>query len=320
MPGSRLLIVTPYAAAANNGNWRTAARWSRRVRPDYRTIVQTTGEPLAAADAAVVLHARRSHAALAEWCARRPRRPAVLVMTGTDLYRDVPARDADALASLRLADRIVVLQARGVAGLPARVRHKARVVFQSAPSLAPLGKTDRRLRALLVAHLRPEKDAATFVRAAARLTGRRDIALEIVGGTREEASRAEIEPLIAAAANVDLRGALAHAATRRRIRRAHVLVVPSRMEGGANVVVEALAAGTPVIASDCDGNVGMLGERYAGYFPVGDDAALAALLERCRDEPAFLARLTRQCESRAPRFAPERERAALLRVLREVGV
>ena len=318
MPGPRVLIVTPYAAAANNGNWRTAARWSRLLRPDYRTIVQTTGDPLPDADAAIVLHARRSHAALAQWCARRPRRPAILVMTGTDLYRDVPARDADALASLRLADRIVVLQARGIAALPTKVRGKARVIFQSAPTMVPAAKGDRRLRALLVGQLRPEKDAATFLRAAARLTARRDIALEIVGGMREDMSRDEIDRLLAAAPNVGLRGALAHAATRQRIRRAHVLVVPSRMEGGANVIAEALTAGTPVIASDCDGNVGMLGERYAGYFPVGDDRALAALLERCRDDAAFLARLARSCQARAPRFSPERERGALLRALREL--
>jgi hypothetical protein len=52
---------------------------------------------------------------------------------------------------------------------------------------------------------------------------------------------------------------------------------------------------------------------------VGDDAALAALLARCRDDPAFLARLVRQCAARAPRFAPERERGALLRLLRELA-
>jgi putative glycosyltransferase (TIGR04348 family) len=318
VPAPRVLIVTPYAAAANNGNWRTAARWSRLLRDTHRLIVRTPGEPLDDADVLIALHARRSHAAVVEWRARHGRRPCVVVLTGTDLYRDVRQRDADALDSLARADRLVVLQEQGVDALPARFRAKARVVYQSAPSLVAVDKALRRLTALFVGHVRPEKDAATFVRAAARLAVRRDIAFDIVGGAREPEARVEIDALLPAAPNVALRGALPHAATRQRIRRAHVLVVPSLMEGGANVIVEAVVAGTPVLASDCAGNIGMLGKRYAGYFPVRDDAALARLVQRCRDEPAFLARLTRQCAARAKLFAPERERAALERLVREV--
>lgn len=312
-----VLIVSPYAAAANNGNWRTAARWARLLRPDHDVIVRTTGEPLADADLLIALHARRSHPAVRQWRERHGTRPCIVVLTGTDLYRDVPQRDAGALESLATADRLIVLQERGTTALPGRFRGKARAVYQSAASLTPLHKTARRLTALFVGHVRPEKDAATFVRAAARLAGRSDIGFEIVGGAREPEARAEIDALLPAAPNVALRGALPHAATRQRIRRAHVLVVPSRMEGGANVIVEAVVAGTPVLASDCDGNIGMLGAKYPGYFPVGDDAALAMLVARCRDEPRFLARLARLCVARAVRFAPERERRTLAAVVRE---
>jgi putative glycosyltransferase (TIGR04348 family) len=315
----RILIVTPYAASANNGNWRTAARWSRLLRADHRVIVRTPGEALDDADVLIALHARRSHAAVVEWRARFGARPCVVVLTGTDLYRDVPQRDADALDSLARADRLIVLQEQGVEALPARFRARTHVVYQSAPALAAAVKPSRKLTALFVGHVRPEKDAATFVHAAARLAARRDIAFEIVGGAREADARAEIDALLPAAPTLALRGALPHAATRQRIRRAHVLVVPSRMEGGANVIVEAVTAGTPVLASDCDGNVGMLGRAYPGYFPVGDDARLAQLVVRCRDEPAFLARLARLCAARAARFAPERERRGLLRAIHHEG-
>ena len=73
-------------------------------------------------------------------------------------------------------------------------------------------------------------------------------------------------------------GGLSHAETRARIQRAHVLVHASKMEGGAHVILEAVQSGTPVLASRIDGNVGMLGRDYAGYFALGDDAALAELL------------------------------------------
>lgn len=105
--------------------------------------------------------------------------------------------------------------------------------------------------------------------------------------------------------------ALAHGPTRGHIQRAHVLVHPSKMEGGAQVILEAVQSGTPVLASRINGNVGMLGPDYAGYFAVCDDAALAQLLRRCRDDAHFLPLLRQQCEARAPLFEPQRERALL---------
>ena len=90
------------------------------------------------------------------------------------------------------------------------------------------------------------------------------------------------------------------------------------MEGGANVIVEAVTAGTPVLASRISGNIGMLGEDYAGYFPVGDASALARLLLRHLDDPRAYAQIQRQCRRRLPWFRPERERDALTRLLREL--
>ena len=65
------------------------------------------------------------------------------------------------------------------------------------------------------------------------------------------------------------RGEVSHGRALRLLARARLLVVSSRMEGGANVVSEALVAGVPVIASRIPWNVGMLGEGYPGYYQVG---------------------------------------------------
>jgi glycosyltransferase involved in cell wall biosynthesis len=83
------------------------------------------------------------------------------------------------------------------------------------------------------------------------------------------------------------------------------------MEGGAHVVIEAVRSGTPVLASRIDGNVGLLGMDYGGYFPAGDDGALTTLLQRCRDGPDMLSGLRAQCDSRAALFAPEIEAATV---------
>jgi glycosyltransferase involved in cell wall biosynthesis len=51
---------------------------------------------------------------------------------------------------------------------------------------------------------------------------------------------------------------------RRLLRRCRAMAICSRMEGGANVIIEAVMSGVPVLASDVGGNRGMLGEDYAG--------------------------------------------------------
>jgi putative glycosyltransferase (TIGR04348 family) len=313
---SSVLIVSPYAASANNGNWRTAARWARLLHPDYRVIVRTVADPLHDADVLIALHARRSHVVLDAWRRRAAQGACVLVLTGTDLYRDIPQRDPAALDSLRLADRLIVLQPLALPALPAAHRHKAAVVYQSAAALPPFRKSSRTLRALFVGHIRPEKDPLTFVRAAALLDGVTEIDFALAGGVRDPKLARTLDRLRTRAPRLAMLGALSHAAARQRIRRSHLLIVPSLMEGGANVIVEAAMSGTAVLASDCDGNVGMLGEDYPGYFPAGDARALARLVLRCRDEPGYLRQLERRCAARARCFLPETERRALGNVLK----
>ncbi|MBL8384287.1 MAG: TIGR04348 family glycosyltransferase [Burkholderiales bacterium] len=314
MARPRIAIVTPALAAANNGNWQTAWRWSRMLSAAYRTQIlpRWSGE---AADLMIALHARRSAESIAAWSAARPSRPLVVVLTGTDLYRDI-AVDAAAQRSLALADRLVVLQEQGPRMLAPALRGKTRVVFQSTAARRTLAKTRRHLRALMVGHLRPEKSPETWHKAARILAERDDILLDHIGAPLDEELAAAARATAADCPNYRWLGALDHAQTLKRIQRAHLLVHASRMEGGAHVVLEAVRAGTPVLASRIDGNVGMLGADYAGYFRWGNAAQLAAMLVQCRQGQAradggLLARMAAQCAARAPLFAPAREAAEL---------
>jgi putative glycosyltransferase (TIGR04348 family) len=308
-----LVIVTPALAQANNGNWQTAHRWARLLRPAYRVRL---AEQWDGGDEAllIALHARRSAASVAAWRAAHPARPVLLVMTGTDLYRDI-AGDAAAQRSLVLADALVVLNELGPRQLPQALRAKAQVVLQSCAARAPQAHTRRHLRALMVGHLRDEKDPRCYWRAARRLAGRADIRLDHIGAALDPALGEEAAALAATQANFRWLGGLAHEAVRRRIQAAHVLVHASRMEGGAHVVIEAIRSGTPVLASRIDGNLGLLGEGYEGLFEPGDDAGLATLLAQARDDADMLARLTAQLAPRAALFAPEAERATLRRLV-----
>jgi putative glycosyltransferase (TIGR04348 family) len=261
----------------------------------------------------IALHARRSRAAIADWKLERPDAALIVALTGTDLYRDLPAGDVDARASCEDADRMIVLQADALAHVPPELRENADVVYQSAQALRPWpSKRDDRLDVVLVAHLREEKDPRTAFAAWRQLPRDLSATLTLIGEALDPKLGDEAKRLAASDERVRWFGARPHAWTRQAIKRAHALVVPSRMEGGANVVVEAVTAGTPVIGSRMSGNVGMLGDGYAGYFPVGDAAALASLLTRASLDRKFLARLNDECRARSVLFTPEHERQALL--------
>jgi putative glycosyltransferase (TIGR04348 family) len=313
-----LLLVTPYTAGANNGNWRTASRWARLLAPAYRTILQTpdvpvTGSRRDAAVALIALHARRSRAAIDAWKRAHPDRALIVALTGTDLYRDMPAGDVDAAASLAEANVLIVLQGDAVRHVPAQVRDNACVVYQSARALAPFArKSSDRLHCVMVAHLREEKDPRTAFDAWRCLPPGVPATLTMIGAALDPALGSEAAALAAADPRVRWFGPRPHAWTRQAIKRAHLLVVPSRMEGGANVVGEAVTAGTPVLGTRMSGNIGMLGADYPGWFPVGDAAALCALVARACTDRGFLDTLGAACRKLASRFSPGAERAALL--------
>jgi putative glycosyltransferase (TIGR04348 family) len=307
------MIVSPALASANNGNWHTAARWSRMLRGHCRTGIakQWQGEPC---EVLIALHARRSAASIEAFARVHPESPLIVVLTGTDLYRDIRT-DAAARRSLQLATHLVVLQDQGLQELEPALRAKCRVIYQSAPRLRPTLPPKRVLRVLQVAHLRDEKDPATYLRAVHRLGERNDIRFELIGDALDADLGAAAHRTQTECPNFRWLGGQPRAATRQHIRRAQLLVSTSRMEGGAHVILEAAQSGTAVLASNIPGNVGMLGADYTGYFDLGDDVQLAAALARARDEPAYLARLRTQTLARAPLFEPAEEERSLLQLI-----
>ncbi len=306
------VIVSPALADANNGNWQTARRWQRLLSHHRTRIVRHWPDAQADGDEVMLaLHARRSADAVQAWHDRHGSRGLGLVLTGTDLYRDI-AHDLQAKRSLALAKSLVVLQGLGVRSLPLEHQTKARVILPSTNLRTTLPKSLRHLRVVMVGHLREEKDPLTLMSAARRLPPDAGVFIDHIGaaldpelGQAAQATQAQCPPY-------RWLGALPHAQTRQRIQRAHLLVHCSRMEGGAHVLMEAICSGTPVLASRIDGNVGLLGEDYGGYFAPGDAQGLASALLALRDQDnGLLAHWGTQCALRAPLFEPSAERAAL---------
>ncbi|MBC7499809.1 MAG: TIGR04348 family glycosyltransferase [Herminiimonas sp.] len=318
MSKPHIVIISPPTAKANNGNGQTAIRWARFLRQRYRVTLASAADHAIgniAPAAMIALHARRCAVPIAAYAAIFPQVPRIVVLTGTDLYRDIEF-DAAARHSLALATRLVVLQDAGLSVLPRALHSKTSIIYQSALSLTPIVKNPgaRIGEVIMIGHLRAEKDPLTFMHAAAKVTSPA-VRMIHVGGA--------LEPMLGEQALATQGrtpcyrwiGDQPRAQTRQRLKRAFLSVVTSIMEGGANVIIESVTSGVPVLASDISGNRGMLGDDYEGYFNVGDSQALASLVDRAVTDPAFHARLRAQCAARAPLFSPAREKAAVLELV-----
>lgn len=320
-----IVIVSPALADSNNGNWQTARRWQQFLQDDFlvRVVKGWPTEQGNPKDALMIaLHARRSAEAIQNWHQFQIRKLGhtarskglIVALTGTDLYRDIH-NDESAQLSLALADSLIVLQSKARDAVPAEYREKTRVIYQSTTTRKPVAKTERWVRAVMVGHLREEKMPETLMQAADLLKGQGRIYLDHIGLPLDPHYEQLAHTTMAQCPNYRWLGGLPHDHTRKRIQRAHVLVHCSKMEGGAHVIMEAVCSGTPVLASKMDGNVGMLGEQYPGYFEVGRADQLADLLRRCEDS-RFLEELNQACQNRAPLFQPQSEKANLLDVVR----
>jgi putative glycosyltransferase (TIGR04348 family) len=315
----QIILITPVRSSSRSGNGTTSARWTRILRElghDVRVANRYGGE---AADLMIALHAWRSADSIREFREHYPRRPLIVALSGTDINEYIKRDPAPTLHSLACADRLVALQALARRRVPAKFRGKVRVVHQSAQVLNRSNSaTSRSFDVAVIGHLRQVKDPLRAAKAARRLPASSRIRVVHLGAaeTPRWAALAEAEKKINP--RYVWRGDRPQADVRRLLGRARAIVLSSVSEGGANVISEAVAAGVPVLATRIDGSVGLLGGNYAGYFPVGDTAALTRLLHRVETSPEFLERLQRAVARRAHLFRPEREKAAWKSLIREM--
>ncbi len=272
----------------------------------------------AASDVMIALHARRSFDSIESYARTHPERPLVVALTGTDLYRDIHT-DQNAQRSLTLATRLIVLQDRAPLSLPAEYQAKTRVVYQSARSVAPVPALKSCFEVVVSGHLREEKDPFRAALALALLPQTSRVRVTHIGGAMTPETQAQAETLARNERRYRWLGELAHWRALRMLARSRLMVISSLMEGGANVVSEALAVKVPVIASRIDGNIGMLGADYPGYYTVKDERMLADGLNRAETDPAWYADLREACAARAHLVSAEREHASLEALLEELG-
>jgi putative glycosyltransferase (TIGR04348 family) len=307
-------LVTPAPPRSHHGNRITAERWAALLRELGHSVDVTTAWSGAPCDVLVALHARRSAHAVREFRAAHPDRPVVLALTGTDLYADL-ADSVEAQRTVQVADALVVLQDKAHDVLDAALHPRVHVIHQSVvtpPRHAPEGE---HLEVLLLAHLRAVKDPFLVVDALRRLPPSSRVRVTHLGAPLDEGSGEQAAAAAAAEPRYRWRGDVPREQALQSLADSDLLVLTSRLEGGANAVSEAIAAGVPVVSTRIDGSLGLLGSDYPGYVDVGDAPALAQMLERVATDATFRAELTARVRSRQQLFAPERERQAWARLL-----
>ena len=315
----KVCLVTPAPPGSRKGNRITALRWARILRDLGQRVAVAEEYRGQRCDLLLALHALRSAPSVERYRSAHPGAPLIVALTGTDLYGTLHTHP-EARRAVDLATRLIVLQPLGVAELPEAARSRARVIYQSAPAPRQ-GAAPRRDRfeVCVLGHLRPVKDPFRTARAARLLPQASRLRVLHVGAALSpqmaEQARAE------AADNPRYRwlGELPRGRALRVLGRSRLLVLTSELEGGANAISEALAASVPVLSSRIAGSVGLLGADYPGYFPVGDTAALARLLERAESDAGFYRALQEWCACLRPLVDPEREQQSWADLLRELG-
>lgn len=311
----KIALITPAAANSRYGNRNTAVRWAQLLRELGHEVAVQQQWNGRGAHLLLALHARRSHASIARFAERYPERPLIVVLTGTDLYRDIH-NDANAQESLELATRMVVLQDMGLRELAPRLRRKTQVIYQSCAAIPRQSPLKSQFEIVISGHLRDEKDPFCGAAALKHLPATSRIRITHIGGARDPALAAEARRWMKREPRYQWLGELGRPEALATLARARAMLLSSRMEGGANVISEALMARVPVIASDISGNVGMLGRDYRGYYPVSNAAALAKLLNRIETGTECLALLRAQCAERRKLISATQEKRGLRVLLR----
>jgi putative glycosyltransferase (TIGR04348 family) len=313
----RICLVTPAPPGSHSGNRVTALRWARILRglgQHVRVLEEYGGERC---DLLIALHALRSFPSIERYRSDHRGAPLILALTGTDLYGFIKTH-AEARQALDLATRLVVLQPLGLAELPEEIRPKVRVIYQSVryPRFQATPQTSR-FEVCVLGHLRPVKDPFRTALAARLLPSSSRLQVLHLGAALSEEMAKQVRQEAAVNPRYNWLGDVPHWKAMRVLARCRLLVLTSELEGGANAISEAVAASVPVVSSRIAGSIGLLGENYPGYFPVGETQALALLLQRAEKDMNFYETLQSWCDSLKPLIDPARERQSWLEMLRE---
>ena len=312
-------LISPAAIQSSNGNFTTAIRWKRILQALGHQVELSQEYDNTNCDLMIALHAWRSAEAIQRYKSLFPNKPLIVALTGTDAYRFIHSHSQQTLNSIALADCLVGLHQLISYTLPITHQHKLNVIFQ-ASTLKPLRikKIKRNFNVCIAGHLRDEKDPLRTAYAARLLPHSSKIYISHFGKAHDKAweGKARLENI--RNNRYQWYGEITQSLLRVKFSQAKLLVLSSHMEGGANIISEAVMSNLPIVASNISGTVGLLGKDYKGYYEVGNTQQLKQLLLRCESDLTFYQTLAKQCHARRHLFSPLQEKLAWAHLLEQL--
>ena len=312
----KVCVASPYPLSELNGNSVRADRIRKMLNERGIEARGSNGFDGIPADILISLHAIKGAPAIFEFKKKQPKGKVIILMTGTDIYQGLPEGSQIGEDALEEADRIVVPQEAAILKLPEEVRGKTVVIRSSLDSIAIKASPSRSPFVIsVVGHLRPVKRSFLTIETLAKRPEWSDIEVWQIGQALDEEMRKKAEFWAKDYERYRWFGGLPRRESLALCAKSSLTINSSVLEGGANAVLEAMTMGVPVLASRIEGNVGLLGNDYPGYFEEGQmDEALQAIMNQRVDLQEWI----RLSANRLPLFSRERESNLWLELLTEL--
>ena len=154
----KIILITPAAKLAKNGNRTTAIRWARILRKlghQVEVDVEWDGRP---ADMMVAIHAWHSAQSALQFREHYPKRPLIVLLAGTDIYRFQKSHPKKTYRCMEIADGCT-LHGQVYRSIPAEFISKLHVIASVRIVMSIARKPSvRHFDICVVGHLREEKD------------------------------------------------------------------------------------------------------------------------------------------------------------------
>jgi L-malate glycosyltransferase len=250
--------------------------------------------------------------------AKRMRLPSVVTLVGNDVKRYIfsPEKTAVCRSGLENADRVVALSEdlMEMADALTTIRQKTYIIYNSVEIPEARRKKPGRVFKIGCAGIfKYAKGLPYILKAVAAPPLRNSVNLELVGHIRPSESAMFNHMMNRTGINEILTvvDPIPHDRMNEWFNTLDVFVLPSLTEGCPNVLMEAMAAGVPCIATTTGANTVLIENGVSGLLiPWGDTAALSQALRRLLDGPVLAREMGSAGRSRMEAFSPEREKAA----------
>ncbi|PQJ28226.1 glycosyltransferase [Rubritalea profundi] len=311
-----ILISSAYPLSSPKGNSITAKRIAKLLTQAGHAAQAINTDMPPPADAMIALHATKTLAASKRFKVNSPNRKLIIYLTGTDIYREQTNNNPEFKEALILADALVVSQRASLASIPSEFQDKSHFVPASV-LLPPLKKVSSppSPSLALIGHLRSVKNPFLMNKALKELDG---LKLDVftLGAALEPNMLHEVHNWQQADSRFHWLNDVPYTKALSWIQQVDFTLNTSHSEGGSNAVAESIVLGTPVLASKIEGNVGMLGDDYLGYFEPNNASSLARLIHLAVTDYSFHQNLLQQITDLQQNFLPEKETAGWLKLLR----